>query len=199
LRGFELRCKLSSHERKENRVGNTFDSLSDDEIRRVVALVETLEKSSFEFLQVEVGDLKVTIGKGQAPPTASAAPNVPTASPVAVAQRTAAVPAAPAAVIATPVGTPSSPERAADENAEPGTVAIVAPLLGRFYAQPEPGAPAFVSVGSEVTESTTVGLIEVMKTFNAVSAGVSGVVTEICVQDAQLVEYGQVLFRIRSA
>lgn len=183
-------------------MGNIFDSLSDDEIRRVVALVETLEKSSFEFLQVEVGDLKVTIGKGQAPPPAGAAPKVPSASPVAVARPSAAVPAVPAvpaAVIATPVGTPASPQRAADENAEPGTVAIVAPLLGRFYAQPEPGAPAFVSVGSEVTENTTVGLIEVMKTFNAVSAGVSGVVTEICVQDAQLVEYAQVLFRIRPA
>jgi biotin carboxyl carrier protein len=48
-----------------------------------------------------------------------------------------------------------------------------------------------------VTGETTVGLIEVMKTFNAVSAGISGVVTEICVQDAQLVEYGDVLIRIR--
>jgi len=180
-------------------VGNTFDSLSDDEIRQVVALVETLEKSSFDFLQVEVGDLKVTIGKGQAPPAAGAAPNVPTAPPVAVAPPPATVPAARAAVIAHPVGTPSVPERAVDETAEPGTVAIVAPLLGRFYAQPEPGAPPFVSVGSQVAESTTVGLIEVMKTFNAVSAGVSGVVTETCVQDAQLVEYAQVLFRIRPA
>ena len=79
------------------------------------------------------------------------------------------------------------------------TVAIVAPLLGRFYMQPEPGAAPFVSIGSQVTETTTVGLIEVMKTFNAVSAGVCGVVTEICVQDAQLIEYEQVLFRVRLA
>ena len=74
---------------------------------------------------------------------------------------------------------------------------VVAPLRGRFYARPEPGAPPFVSVGSEVTEDTTVGLIEVMKTFNAVRAGIGGVVTEICVQDAQLVEYGEVLFHVR--
>jgi acetyl-CoA carboxylase biotin carboxyl carrier protein len=180
-------------------VGNKFASLSDDEIRQVIALVETLEKSSFDLLQVEVGDLKITLGTGHVPPTAGAAPNITTASPVAVAPPPAAVPAAPAAVISTPTGTPSAPQRAADEDAEPGTVAIAAPLLGRFYAQPEPGAPPFVVAGYEVTESTTVGLIEVMKTFNAVSAGVSGVVTEICVRDAQLVEYGQVLLRIRPA
>jgi acetyl-CoA carboxylase biotin carboxyl carrier protein len=81
--------------------------------------------------------------------------------------------------------------------AREGTVEIVAPLLGRFYAQPEPGAPPFVTVGAAVTEETTVGLIEVMKTFHAVPAGVNGVVTEICVQDAQFIEYGQVLFRVR--
>jgi acetyl-CoA carboxylase biotin carboxyl carrier protein len=70
-------------------------------------------------------------------------------------------------------------------------------LLGRFYSQPEPGAAPFVTVGSDVNEDTTVGLIEVMKTFNAVRAGVSGTVTEICAQDAELVEYGQVLLRVR--
>ena len=74
---------------------------------------------------------------------------------------------------------------------------IVVPLIGRFYTQSEPGGPPFVSVGSEVTEDMTVGLIEVMKTFNAVRAGVDGVFTEICVQDTQLVEYGDVLFRVR--
>ena len=76
-------------------------------------------------------------------------------------------------------------------------MAVVAPLLGRFYSRPEPGAPPFVSVGSEVTEDTTVGLIEVMKTFNAVRAGTDGVIVEICVDDAQFVEYGEALFRVQ--
>jgi acetyl-CoA carboxylase biotin carboxyl carrier protein len=69
--------------------------------------------------------------------------------------------------------------------------------MGMFYPQPEPGSPPFVSLGSQVKEDTTVCLIEVMKTFNAMTAGVKGVITEICVQNAQLVEYGQVLFRVR--
>lgn len=175
-------------------MGNAFDSLNEEQIRRLNALVETLETSSFDFLQLEVGDLKVTIGKGQMPASGGWAPNGPTTSPVAVAPPPVAAPA-----IAAPASAPSSPQRPADDTVEPGTVAVVAPLLGRFYAQPEPGAPPFVTVGSQVTESTTVALIEVMKTFNSVSAGVSGVVTAVCVQDSQMVEYGQVLYRIRPA
>jgi acetyl-CoA carboxylase biotin carboxyl carrier protein len=72
-------------------------------------------------------------------------------------------------------------------------------MMGRFYAKPEPGAAPFVTVGSEVNADTTVGLVEVMKVFTAVRAGVSGVIAEICVQDAEFIEYGHVLFRVRPA
>jgi acetyl-CoA carboxylase biotin carboxyl carrier protein len=68
---------------------------------------------------------------------------------------------------------------------------------GRFYAQPEPGTAPFVALGAMAREDTMVALIEVMKVFNTVPAGVSGVVTEICVQDAEIIEYGQVMFRVR--
>jgi acetyl-CoA carboxylase biotin carboxyl carrier protein len=88
---------------------------------------------------------------------------------------------------------------AASAGARPddGTVAIVSPMIGRFYSQSEPGAAPYVSVGSTVGPESTVGLVEAMKMFNAVHAGLAGVVTEICVQDAALVEYGQVLFRVK--
>jgi acetyl-CoA carboxylase biotin carboxyl carrier protein len=69
--------------------------------------------------------------------------------------------------------------------------------MGRFYSKPDPSAAPFVSVGAKVEADATVGLIEVMKLFNAVGAGISGIVTEICVEDAQFVEYGQVLLRIQ--
>ena len=71
--------------------------------------------------------------------------------------------------------------------------------MGRFYAKPEPGAAPFVSVGAEVNPDTTVALIEVMKVFTAIRAGVHGVVTEVCVQNEQYIEYGQILFRVRPA
>ena len=72
-------------------------------------------------------------------------------------------------------------------------------MIGIFYAQPEPGAPPYVTVGSPVTRETTIALIEVMKMFNAVSAEIDGVVTEVLVENNELVEYGQPLFRIRPA
>ena len=184
-------------------MSNTFDSLTDDEVRQIALLVETLDRSNFNFLQVEVGNLKVTIGKGNAPPTLTigtlgTVPGVPAASPVAAPPPPAAItPAVPAAV--TVVGAPHPSAQAATVPAQDGTVTIAAPLMGRFYAKPEPGAAPFVSVGAEVNADTTVGLIEVMKVFTAVRAGVSGVITEICVQDAEFIEYGHILFRVRPA
>ena len=70
-------------------------------------------------------------------------------------------------------------------------------MMGIFYAQPEPGAPPYVEVGTVVEEGTTVALVEVMKMFNAIPAGVSGTVEAVLVEGNQLVEYGQALFRVR--
>ena len=77
-------------------------------------------------------------------------------------------------------------------------IEIKAPLVGTFYMQPEPGAEAYVKVGSRVSPGTTLCIIEAMKIMNPIEAEVSGVITEVCVQDAQPVEFGQVLFRVDS-
>jgi biotin carboxyl carrier protein len=74
---------------------------------------------------------------------------------------------------------------------------IIAPLLGTFYVAPEPGAPPFVKVGQSITEDTTVGLIEVMKVFNSVRAGVKGTIVEVVAQNGQFVEFGQALFIVK--
>ena len=154
---------------------------------------------AFDFLQLDVGNLKVTIGKGNAPPatTVVAAPGMQAASPAVAPQPAVSPRRSPAAVPGAAAPSPSAP--AATGPAPDGTVPIVTPMMGRFYAKPEPGAAPFVSVGSEVNADTTVGLVEVMKVFTAVRAGVSGVITEICVQDAEFIEYGHVLFRVRPA
>lgn len=177
-------------------MSNALGSLNEDEIRQMARLIEALEKSEFDFLQLEVGDLKVTIGKGNVPPNGVVA----STPAVAAGPPPQPHPAPQTAPIAAAVTAPAAaPPAATGAGEAAGTVTISAPIIGRFYAKPEPGAPPFVTVGATVTEDTTVGLIEVMKTFNAVRAGVSGVITEICVQDAQLVEYGQLLFRVRTA
>jgi acetyl-CoA carboxylase biotin carboxyl carrier protein len=73
---------------------------------------------------------------------------------------------------------------------------ITAPMVGTFYAQPEPGAEPYVTVGARVTLGTTLCIIEAMKIMNPIDAEITGVIKEVCVQDAQPVEFGQVLFRV---
>jgi acetyl-CoA carboxylase biotin carboxyl carrier protein len=72
-------------------------------------------------------------------------------------------------------------------------------MLGTFYGAPKPGAAPFVSAGLEITKDTVIGIIEVMKLMNSVSAGVEGVVIETLVRDGEMVEFDQVLMRVRPA
>lgn len=166
--------------------------LSDDDVRQIAQLLDALDRSSLDFLQLELGELKLTIGKGEAPDFSSAAPS--RLSPVAAA---AAVPTPGPDTSSAAVASVPPPPTATRVAAGDGTVAIVAPIMGRFYAKPDPGSPPFVTVGSRVDEDTTVALIEVMKVFNAVPAGVRGTVTEVCVRDTEIVEFEQVMFRVR--
>jgi acetyl-CoA carboxylase biotin carboxyl carrier protein len=168
--------------------------LSDDEVAKIRLLIESLDRSTLDFLHLEFGDVKLMIGKGAPPPIDGATP-VASTVPANVPR-----PANAAGPITAAPERPASPvQPARTESAAEDTVAIRAPMLGRFYAQREPGAPPFVSLGSEVTEETTVAIIEVMKTFNSIPAGVRGAIAEICVQDSQFVEYDQVLYRVRLA
>jgi acetyl-CoA carboxylase biotin carboxyl carrier protein len=169
-------------------------SLKEEDVQQLARIIESLEQSAFDYLQLQVGDMKVTIGKGNVPVAgapAFAAPAAPAYAPPPAAAQPAPVQSAPAAA--------AQPRRApaAAGPTPAGMVDIKSEIMGMFYAQPEPGAPAFVTIGAEVKEDTTICLVEVMKTFNAIPAGVRGVITEICVENAQLVEYGQVLFRVR--
>jgi biotin carboxyl carrier protein len=77
-------------------------------------------------------------------------------------------------------------------------VPIKAPLLGTVYRRPAPEAPPYVELDSFVKEDDTVCLIEVMKVFTAVKAGVRGRITEILVETNQMVEYGQPLFMVKA-
>ena len=73
---------------------------------------------------------------------------------------------------------------------------IKSPMVGTFFAAPEPGAEPYVATGTRIRPGQTLCIIEAMKIMNPIDAEVSGVIREIAVQDAQPVEYGQVLFRV---
>jgi acetyl-CoA carboxylase biotin carboxyl carrier protein len=158
--------------------------LTDEDVLHILKLID---ESKFDYFQLEVGELKITVSKGEpipltsAPPTATLAP-APAAAAAKPAASTAAAPSTPAAK---PVTIPE------------GMLAITAPILGTFYVAPEPGAPPFVKVGQQITEDTTVGLIEVMKVFNSVRAAVNGTIVEVAAQNGQFVEFGQTLFIVK--
>jgi acetyl-CoA carboxylase biotin carboxyl carrier protein len=104
---------------------------------------------------------------------------LPTAVPMPVA--VAGAPAAAAAPAAAPVAALKE---------------VRSPMVGTFYAAPEPGAEPYLRVGQRVTTGQTVCIVEAMKIMNEIEAEVSGVIREVCVEDATPVEYGQVLFRV---
>ncbi|WUR84334.1 acetyl-CoA carboxylase biotin carboxyl carrier protein subunit [Streptomyces phaeochromogenes] len=77
-----------------------------------------------------------------------------------------------------------------------GLTEVRTPLPGAFYRAPKPGAPPFVQIGDEVTETTVIGIVETMKLMNSVYAGVTGVVAEVALTDGDFVEQGAVLMHI---
>ena len=167
--------------------------LSEDDVLHILKLID---ESKFDYFQLEVGELKITVSKGEPIPLNSAPQQVttaPTPSPAPMSAKPAAAPAGAAAAAAAQTAPASVEARAAAE----GLLTVTAPLLGTFYVAPEPGAPAFTQVGANVTEDTTVGLIEVMKVFNSVRAGVKGTIVEAVAQNGQFVEYGQTLFLVK--
>lgn len=87
------------------------------------------------------------------------------------------------------------PEEAAGK--EEGLVSIKAPILGTFYRRSSPKDAPFVEVGSIVKEDDTVCLLEVMKVFSTVKAGIRGQIREICVENGEMVEFNQVLFLVQ--
>jgi acetyl-CoA carboxylase biotin carboxyl carrier protein len=92
---------------------------------------------------------------------------------------------------------PAAPAPAPAPPVDEGLAAIESPMLGTFYRADAPGRAPFVDVGSEVEPSTVVAIVEVMKMMNSIEAGVAGTVEQVCVANAELVEQGQVLFRVR--
>lgn len=116
----------------------------------------------------------------------------PATAPVTVAQQQAPVQAsASPAPVATQMAPPVS-----SGAIDPAWTLVVAPNLGTFYRSPKPGSAPFVEVGEKVSAQTEVCLIEVMKLFTSVTAGVAGTVRHVAAADAELVEGGQALLYI---
>lgn len=173
------------------------DLLTDAEVRQIISLIDSLDRSHVDHLQLDMGTFKLTLGKGPWPASLNVPPlgsssSLPAPAPMAL----PAVPASPAA--AAPPAAASAPKTPAKPQPQADWLPVAATTMGRFYSRPDPNSPPFVQLGERVQAEDTVCLIEVMKLFNAIPAGVSGTVVQVCVQDTDVVEYGQALFYVQA-
>ena len=154
-----------------------------DWIRR---LIDMVDGSGIDSLEISRFGTRVRIAKSP-PVTVSAAAGV--ASP-------SAMPTAPPAPAPGEPAAAAAPEPAAAEEPDSGLVEVHSPMVGTFYRAPAPDAPPYVEPGDRVEKGQTVCILEAMKLMNELEAEVSGTVREICVENSDPVEFGQVLFRI---
>ena len=145
------------------------------DIRKVKKLIELLEESNINELEITEGEDSVRISRGV--PAAAYA-----AQPMIAAPMVAAPLAAPAAV--------------AISNEPIAGHTINSPMVGSFYASPAPGSPAFVSVGQAVSPGDVLCIIEAMKMMNQIEADKAGVIGTILVEDGEPIEFDQPLFTI---
>ncbi len=158
-------------------------NLSFNELRELVA---ALNQTDIAELKLKNSEFELTLRKPSALRTdkvISAAPTAPTIAPSAPAP-------SPAEPTATP---PAAPASAID----PTLVAIKSPMVGTFYRSPTPDEASFVEVGDRIQTGQTVCIIEAMKLMNELEAEVSGEVVDILVENAEPIEFGQPLMRIR--
>jgi acetyl-CoA carboxylase biotin carboxyl carrier protein len=158
-------------------------SQADQDLIRAIA--ELLNEQNLAEIEIEREDLRVRVTRSYA----STAPQQIAVPAYAPQPPQTPHPAAPPAA---PAGSAVGVAAPADDLASnPGT--LTSPMVGTAYLSPEPGKPAFVTVGSKVSEGQTIIIIEAMKTMNQIPAHRSGTVTRILVEDTAPVEYGQPL------
>ena len=141
-------------------------------------LTRLMKENDLNTVDVRDGDKRVILKRGAAAPAVGAF--APTAPAIASSNPGLASGATMPAV------------------AETGFVPIKSPMVGTFYAAPNPDAKPFVSVGSQVDEETDVCVIEAMKVFNNIKAECRGTIAKILVENGATVEFGQVLFLVKS-
>jgi acetyl-CoA carboxylase biotin carboxyl carrier protein len=159
------------------------------DLKDIKAIIDLMRKNSLTEFEMEHQDFKIKLKRGAGGSGEEGAP-IPYTMPVPVAMPSPMVAAA--APVATATTAPAAAP-AADAN----LLEIKSPMIGTFYRAPSPESAEYVEVGSEVGPDTVVCLIEAMKVMNEIKAECKGVVTQILVDNAKPVEFGQPLFKIR--
>jgi acetyl-CoA carboxylase biotin carboxyl carrier protein len=157
------------------------------DLKDIKAIIDLMKKNSITEFELERQDSKIKLKRGSNGPAASVIPygEEPTISAPPVQPLLNAAPTASSGGIAPAVA--------------PGEIEIKSPMIGTFYRAPSPEAASYVEVGSEVNPDTVVCIIEAMKVMNEIKAEAKGVITQVLVENAKPVEFGQPLFKVRPA
>lgn len=142
------------------------------DIQQIKQIAETMRENGLTLVELTEGGNTLHLERGSVP--AEAALPVQTAAQPPVAAQAAPAP-----------------------TKECGGIEVKSPIVGVFYASPSPDSEPYVQVGSRVKKGDTLCIIEAMKLLNEISAECDGEITEICAASGQVVEYAQVLFRIK--
>ena len=151
------------------------------DLKDIKAIIDLMKKNSISEFELEKQDFKIRLKRGSVAPQ-------PEDAPLANGGATAA----PGAVSGAPPAIVSLPPASAAAEME-----IKSPMIGTYYRAPSPESANYVEIGSEVNPDTVVCIIEAMKVMNEIKAESRGVITQVLVDNAKPVEFGQPLFKIR--
>ena len=146
------------------------------DLKDIKAIIDLMKKNSITEFELERQEFKIKLKRG---------PNA-----AAYAEESTVMAYAPVPMI--PAGAPANPSLNVAADTE-----IKSPMIGTFYRAPSPEAANYIEVGSEVNPDTVVCIIEAMKVMNEIKAEVKGVITQVLMENAKPVEFGQPLFKIR--
>jgi acetyl-CoA carboxylase biotin carboxyl carrier protein len=150
------------------------------DLKDIKAIIDLMKKNSVTEFELEKQDFKIRLKRGSNGGAGAVYDEVTGGNyPAAVATLPAAAPQA-------------APAPAAGNELD-----VKSPMIGTFYRAPSPEAASYVEVGTEVNPDTVVCIIEAMKVMNEIKAEVRGVVTQVMVENAKPVEFGQPLFKVR--
>lgn len=170
------------------------------EFNQIIELIKTISDSKVTSFTLEEGDKKLTIKAGDSKqPQIVQIPPMPPISTMPPMQAPAVAPMIqPVAPVAgAPIAEAALVQQAAEIEEDKNVKTVTSPLVGTFYSAPSPEAEPFVRVGDTVKKGQVVGIVEAMKLMNEIECEHDGVITEIMVNNGDMVEYGQVLIKVK--
>lgn len=165
------------------------------DLTRIRELIELMRAHDLSEIDLREGRRQIRLRRGpeQVPPATTSAVPFPILMP---GLGTPSVPISPAPASSPPTKEAEAAPPPVKEKEEENIVFIRSPMVGTFYAAPDPDSPPYVKVGDIVGPETVVGIVEAMKVFNEIPAEVSGKIVAVLVENGEPVEYGQPIFKV---